>query len=496
MGIRNKRWYLSVSILMVVTLFAVSLMGCEKNGSGLDPQNPVTVTLWHYYTGDVQSAFEEKIGLFNQTVGIEKGIIVDSVGLGSIMELEENITASAKGVINSNPMPDIFFSYPDKVLELDEFGVLTDLNQYFSQKEKEEFVEDFLSDAYFSEGRMLLVPIVKSTENLYVNNTAWSDFCSKQGLTNYDLRTWESLYQAARLYYQETDKETAGVKWDGKSMMGIDSVANYLVVASRQMGIDIVGGSDENEGRVELHRGSLQRIFDIYYNGYSMKYFNSVCRFRSDDVKSGDLIAYTGSSSGAAYFPTWVEDGSDKKDIDFLALAYPVFKGGEKYAIQQGAGICITNIDEKRVKGSVEFLKWLNESDNNLSFALSTGYLPVKKEAYSGDIFNEVIEKLRSSEKSEKIVGDVYEIVLKQVVNGKTCSTKTFDGSYRARRLLEETLMEVAEEGRKKADELKDLYSTEDKVIGGLETDLAFVKWLERIEKALNDEEIPFKYVD
>ena len=52
-----------------------SLTGCG-NKSLLDPGNPVSLTVWHYYNGSQQAAFDSLVEEFNTTVGREKGIYV------------------------------------------------------------------------------------------------------------------------------------------------------------------------------------------------------------------------------------------------------------------------------------------------------------------------------------------------------------------------------------------------------------------------------------
>lgn len=49
------------------------LAGCGKANGKLDPDNPVTVTAWHYYNGAQQTAFDALVKEFNDTVGLEKG---------------------------------------------------------------------------------------------------------------------------------------------------------------------------------------------------------------------------------------------------------------------------------------------------------------------------------------------------------------------------------------------------------------------------------------
>lgn len=49
----------------------------------LDPNNPVSITLWHYYNGSQKNALTDMVEEFNKTDGRDKGIVVEAVNLGS-----------------------------------------------------------------------------------------------------------------------------------------------------------------------------------------------------------------------------------------------------------------------------------------------------------------------------------------------------------------------------------------------------------------------------
>lgn len=454
----------------------------------LDPKNPVTVTLWHYYAGENQQALERAVSDFNQTEGIEKGIIVDAVAKGSISELEAEVTDSAKGVINAEPMPDIFSSYPDKAFEIDQLGLVCDLSNYFTDAEKEKYVPDFFADGVF-DNRFLLVPIVKSTELTYVNDTEWSAFKQDQNSTDEALSTWEGIYDTARAYYQWTDAQTPDTLWDGKAFMGYDSVANYIIIANKQMGVDVI---DAEKKQVILDESALTKMFDIYCNGMALGYFDEVGKFRSDDIKAGDLTSYVGSSSGAAYFPTWIEEGNSRTEIDFLPLVYPTFEGGDSYAIQQGAGMCVSVSEPQKQEGAVLFLKWFTDVEQNIDFAMTTGYLPVQTEAYESESFETALNTLRQGEANQKNVASVYEIALHQITEANTYAVKPFEGSYDVRRLMQETLIESGEKAKEEAASLKQQGLSEEEILAQLDTKARFGEWLDQLKQGLDQLEISY----
>lgn len=479
---------LGMSLFILLTACSSGKIGGQGK-SVLDPKNPISVTLWHYYVGANKTALENEVDQFNKSEGSEKGVVVNAVAKGSVAELEKAVTDSAKGVINSEPMPDLFSSYPDKGFEIDQLDKLCDLNDYFSKDEQELYVEEFLNDGKFHGERLLSIPIVKSTELLYVNKTAWNEFAAATGLNEKKLATWEGVYEAARAYYQWTDAQTPETPWDGKSFMGVDSVANFVIIGNKQLGVEVIDGKDQ---KAVLNHADLRKIFDLYYGGMSLGYFNAVGKFRSDDIKAGDLIAYVGSSSGAAYFPAWIEKNNTQAPIDFLALSYPVFNGGTPTAIQQGAGMSVAKSTPEKQEGAALFLKWFTSEEQNIPFAMTTGYLPVEIAAYKNSEFNASLESMRSGETAEKNVAVVYEIALNQIMESQTYSSTPFNGSYNVRTILEKSLMTMGESGRQSAGALKEQGMTEVEILQALDMDARFNEWLTSIRSQLDGLNIPY----
>ena len=83
--------------------------GCGSK-SPLDPKNPVSLTVWHYYNGSQQTAFDALVEEFNDTVGREKGIFVQSYSQGSVSDLETAVRDAISGKVGAQAMPDIFSS--------------------------------------------------------------------------------------------------------------------------------------------------------------------------------------------------------------------------------------------------------------------------------------------------------------------------------------------------------------------------------------------------
>ena len=95
--------------LWSAAVLALALAGCGKK-TPLDPDNPVSLTVWHYYNGSQQAAFDSLVEEFNDTEGREKGIYVQSYSQGSVSDLESAVRDSIEGKVGADPMPDIFSS--------------------------------------------------------------------------------------------------------------------------------------------------------------------------------------------------------------------------------------------------------------------------------------------------------------------------------------------------------------------------------------------------
>ena len=63
-------------LLMLALACTVSLSGCAKK-TALSPDAPVTLTMWHVYGEQADSPMNRLIAQFNETVGREKGIVID-----------------------------------------------------------------------------------------------------------------------------------------------------------------------------------------------------------------------------------------------------------------------------------------------------------------------------------------------------------------------------------------------------------------------------------
>lgn len=440
-----------ITAVLALGVTAACLSGCGKEKNPLDPKNPVSLTIWHYYHGAQQVAFDALIEEFNETAGKEKGIYVQGYSHGSVSDLEAAVRDSLAGKVGSEAMPDIFSSYADTAYEVEQSGVLVNLSEYLSEAELEKYIDSYIEEGKIaSDGGLRIFPVAKSTEMMMINKTDWEVFANETGASLSDLETIEGVVATAQKYYEWTDAKTPDVPYDGKAFYGRDSLANYFNIGVRQLGSELF---EVENGTVTLNisKEDIRRIWENYYVPMVKGYFGAYGSFRSDDVKTGDLLAYTGATTSAMYFPDNVESEDGRYAIEYIVMPAPVFEGGGNYAVQQGAGMVITKSDERHEYASVEFLKWFTQAENNMAFGCTSGYLPVLEDANSTAVLDKVISE-GQIEVGDKIY-DCLTCFFDDMDGVLLYTNKSFKNGSAARRILEYNLSDKAKADRSAVEE-------------------------------------------
>ena len=420
---------------------AALALGCAGCSGSAGPEVPAKVTnimVWTYYNGDQLESFTSLVDQFNETVGAQKGIKVSTESQGSVNDLETSVMDSAEGKVGAAAMPNIFSAYADTAYALDQMGMVMNLAPYLTEEEKAQFVEGYLSEGDFGEDDSIKIfPVAKSTELLFLNDTDWQAFADAADVRCEDLATMEGLTAAAEKYYNWTDAQTAAPD-DGKALFGRDAMANYMLVGAQQLG-DTIFAVKDGRMTVNFERDVARRLWDNYYVPFVKGWFAATGRFRSDDIKTGNVLAYVGSSSSATFFPTRVtNDANQSHEISLKTLPAPQFEGGEAVAVQQGAGMVVTAAKEEEVKASVEFLKWFVRAENNIAFSVGSGYLPVTRKA------NDMQEILASGLTLDDNMQQTLAVAVDTVNGNRLYTPHAFAGGSSARKVLEYGLSDLA----------------------------------------------------
>lgn len=474
-----------ICLLAATALLATA--GCSsadkkesQKESLLNADKPVSIEVWHYYNGAQQDAFNKLVAEFNDGKGKELGIKVKASSLGNVADLEDNVIASIDGKVGAKDIPNIFAAYADTAYAVDEKGMAVDLMEYMTDDEISEYMDSYIDEGKFSsEDSLKIFPVAKATEIFMLNKTDWENFSDVSGVSLEDISTIEGITATAQKYYEWTDSLTETPD-DGKAFFGRDAMANYFIIGARELGIEIFSVKD---GKPELNfdKEVIRKLWDNYYVPYVNGYFASSGKFRSDDIKTGNILAFVGSSAGATFFPDQVTlDDEHTYPIEMQALACPKFEEGEDYAVQQGAGMVVMKKDDKaEIEASVEFLKWFTDTERNIDFAVSSGYLPVKKEANTKEMINDKIGSKDSS------VVEVLDASLDQIENNTLYTTRAFKNGTDARNVLEYSLSDKAAADRDQVLELIKGGKSREEAVSQFDTDENFENWYQETYASL-----------
>ncbi|MDR3069465.1 MAG: extracellular solute-binding protein [Propionibacteriaceae bacterium] len=338
----------------------------------------MTLSVWHYYDGRLSDAMEQLIAEFNENVGSKDGIIVNIVSVTDSKEQERILETIARDDPGSPELPDLVTAYPFVALELQQAGLLAALDGYVSPETLAKYVPEFIDEGRLPDGKLYSFPVAKSTESLFVNRTLFSRFSEATGVSMETLSTFEGLAKTALRYYEWTDLQTPDIPNDGKSFFTPDSWFNLAQVQTAQLGSQFVG-----EDSLKISDETFQRVWDFAVPPALQGAYAIGEGYSSVYARTGEVITTIGSTAGVTYYGDSVTyPDNTQETIEWDVLPYPVLVGGQKVALQRGAGFVVRKSDPRREQAAVKFLEWLTQPEQNLRFVRSTGYLPVTKEAF------------------------------------------------------------------------------------------------------------------
>ena len=200
-------------------------------------------------------------------------------------------------------------------------------------------------------------------------------------------------------------------------------------------------------------------------------------------MKTGDILAYTGSTSSSMYFPDAIEKDDQSYPIECIAMKAPVLEGGENVRVQQGAGMAVTKSDAQHEYAACVFLKWFTQEENNMRFVCDSGYMPVLKEANSVEALDEVIAKddLNISSKTY----DCLKTIMQDADTAQYYTSKNFDNGYQTRKVLDYNLSDRAVADRAAVEEAIAAGADREEILEKYISEESFDNWYQGFCEAL-----------
>ena len=354
-------------LLLIFSISICCLSGCKK--SELDKNKPVTLTMWHVYGEQADSPMNRLIDEFNETVGVEKGIIINVTAMSNASKIGEKLLDAHNKIPGSAEMPDLFFAHKSNVLELGA-DCLLDWNEYFSEKELSAYIPEFLEDGTAA-GKLSVFPVSKSTHLLFIAGGQFERFSADTGVTYEALSTWDGFFDAAAKYYD----------WSGgKPFCALDYPLRAIELAATESG---AGNIFADNGFYDPSNVIFKQTFIKFADSLAKGHIMLSNLYSNTQVMTGEVVAGIGSSAAILYYNDTVtyEDGtSEPMDPEILPL--PAENGKKPYITQAGVGLCAYKTSSQKAEAAVIFAKWLTEPERNLEFVCQTGYMPVTNGAF------------------------------------------------------------------------------------------------------------------
>ncbi len=417
-GKRRKKMKImrkTLTLFLAGVFVVLSFAGCG-NKARLNPQNPVTLSIWHVYGNQSESPFNDVIEEFNTTTGKEKGVYVSVASIIDSDSMDNALFDAVNGAPGAAELPDLFTAYP-RVAEGVGLDRLTDWSEIYTKEELGIFVDDFLAEGNIEE-KQLTLPVAKSTELLFLNKTLFDRFCLDTGYTEADFASFDALFEMSMAYYDWSD---------GKDLFQYDDFYNYFLITTASMGGELV-----QNGKINCNTKEFEAVFTpiaeaAVYGGVSL-YKN----YATDLWKTGDILSYISSSAGILYVRDDVTypDNSVEK-VELSVLPYPVFDTGSKTVMQRGVTLFAKKTEDLQKKAAIKlFVDYLTKKEKNIEFVTKAGYIPGTDEAFEG-LFEDlsVVENPKYRmlyEAVSDMYGD-YSFVALPVFEGASQLQKSFD---------------------------------------------------------------------
>ena len=400
------------------------IAGCTAKPK-LDANKPTTITIWHVYGNQTKSPLNDTIAEFNQTEGKKQGVRVKITSISNSKDIDKALITSATKAPGYAPLPNLFTAYPRIIYNLDQ-KLLLDWSQYFTAEELKIFQQDFLKEGY--EGKALyMLPIAKSTDVLFVNQTLFQQFAKASDAQLEQLQDFDQLFRLCQEYY----------RWSGgKDMFQINEYYHYFHITMNSLGSSFL-----KEGRTNTKDPVFAQVFLPMARAAIAGGLCVEKGYASDRWATGAIISNVGSSAGVLYNRDYVIYPNNQRiNVTNICLPYPTFlaAGGKPMFPHRGVGLFARHSDkEEENLAAVVFAKWLSQKENNLQFTTSIGYLPVNQQALKellADPSHIKSAKHRQLYQSQKLAADTYTYLF--LPRGKDVSKIQFATEKLTRQIL------------------------------------------------------------
>lgn len=351
---------------MLALVLAVLMVACMLPALA---DEPITIQFWHTRgSGANYEVVQHSVNTFNETIGKEKGIVVEEVYIGNYNE----ILPKTQLAIQSGESPQVVVSGNTFVNYLLEDGVLADMQPLADANgwDTQNLLDPFLEIEGNKDGTIYSLPYVRSTPMFYYNKT----MADAKGLTAPN--TVEEMVEFCRAMWEKDD---AGNTTVYGLMIGNDF--GYLQAAFLyQMGSAYL--AEDGMSSPALEDGAMLKVLSDWRSwvdeGWCASYAATNAGANQSEMFTQQTLACCLQSSGSlsSYSKNAAENG-----FELGVVQFPTYDIDKRIAEIGGGNICIIaegNTDEQ-IAASWEFVQYLMSDEMVTYNTQKTGYVPTTK---------------------------------------------------------------------------------------------------------------------
>ena len=362
-----------------VTLAALMAMGGLAGCKGGDGK--IHVKFWHTMGQANQAMLERMINEFQEA---NPDVVIEAYSQGGYADIAKKINDA----IPAGTTPTMSFCYPDNVASYLTSGAIENMASYVNNEEygftaEEKGVEDFV-EAYWNEGKnyqeegLYSLPYAKSTEVIFYNATIFKHY----GWTI--PTTWDEMWTLC-----ETIKTT--LKDNVEYPLGYDSDSNLFITMCEQMGIPYTTkeGSNAEDHFLFVNdqaKAMVTSLKEKYTNKLMItKGCNSNATYTSTMFTNSKIIMSIGSTGGTTY----------NKSLNFEVGVAPLpGTSKNRHVVSQGPSVCFFKRASSAEKiAAWKFYKHITNANNSATYAINTGYEPVRKSSLESPAFKAYLDE-------------------------------------------------------------------------------------------------------
>lgn len=349
---------LVLALIMVLSVTSIALA-----------DDPITIAFWHTRgSGANGDTCKAQVEAFNNTVGKEKGIVVEEVFIGNY----NDIYSKTQLATQSGEQPVVAVCGNTYVAPLIDDGILADMMPYAAKTgfDVNNLFDAFMEIAGNTDGTLYSLPYVRSTPMLYYNKT----LADAKGLT--PPVTIDELVPFCKALY-EKDEATGEVKVWGFEMFndfGYYNAAFLWQLGEPMVAADGTSPALTGSSMLKILSDWRQWVDEGWCRPFDSTNAGSLCK---ELFYQGKLGAYLDSSGSLKNNIKNMTEGG----YEIACVPFPTYdKNAPKVEIG-GGQICLIgkgNTEEQLAAGW-EFLNFLMSDEQVYANSVGSGYLPVTK---------------------------------------------------------------------------------------------------------------------